>query len=192
MGKVFGFIGHDFLDLSWDQARGYLREELEQLRSVLNRSRVNLGNTLDIQGRIDYSNLPEAEHAPSVIGTPVNGDFREIKVGSGINITNNTLNIAQSQLPFSTAGYQLEDTHLPIPIGIQGTQPPTSTSTQSAPQVPLVLLEDREYPWPIPTTSTDSTAAADLVSWVPLSLGVEPLQFVSDGAGSPIFVTFSA
>ena len=28
-------------------------------------------------------------------------------------------------------------------------------------------------------------------SWVPLSLGVEPLQFVSDGAGSPIFVSFT-
>ena len=33
--------------------------------------------------------------------------------------------------------------------------------------------------------------ASAFTSWVPLSLGVEPLQFVSDGAGAAIFVAFS-
>ena len=28
-------------------------------------------------------------------------------------------------------------------------------------------------------------------SWIPLSLGVEPLTFVSDGAGSPILVAYT-
>ena len=32
---MWGAIFHDFLNLPWEQARGYLREELEQLRTTL-------------------------------------------------------------------------------------------------------------------------------------------------------------
>lgn len=50
-----------------------------------------------------------------------------------------------------------------------------------------------------PTVTVDLTvpgiirwhAVSSGTSWVPLSLGVEPLTFVSDGAGQPIFVAFT-
>jgi len=196
MAKQFGFIGHDFMDLDWTQARGYLREELEQLRAVLNRSRVNLGNTLDIEGRLDYNNLPEADNAPSVIGARVDGDFREIRLGPGLVINGDTISVSPSELTNALQLIPIEESFTPYPLvpTFQTTSSSSSTtSSQTSPTLPLELQEDREFPWPQqPYFGNNPNPNVKLVSWVPLSLGVEPLQFVSDGAGSPIFVTFSA
>lgn len=90
MARLFGGVFHDFLDGPWEEARGFLKEELEQLRAAIQRA--DLGDSDDVEGRIEYENLPEAENAPSVIGAQEDGDFAEIPLGPGLVIGPGGLN----------------------------------------------------------------------------------------------------
>src|SRR4051812_42783519 len=45
MPKLFGGIFSDYLSLSWEEARGFIKEELEQFRTALQSQISNLTNS---------------------------------------------------------------------------------------------------------------------------------------------------
>lgn len=101
MARLFGGIFHDFLDGTWEEARGFLKEELEQLRTSLNHDRIDLADSDDVEGRVDYENLPEAVSAPSFLGAISNGDFQELPFGPGLVVGPGGISVNPTSLPFS-------------------------------------------------------------------------------------------
>lgn len=62
---MFGGVFHDFLEQPWEQARGFLREELEQLQNVL---ASQLSKVFSTDGTLTGDAI-DGDFSPSTVGT---------------------------------------------------------------------------------------------------------------------------
>lgn len=117
MAGPLGLITHDYLETSWERARGYLKEELSQLRTALTRQ---WGQIFDREGNIYISHVPAIplddpdhvegdlpfENLPDVTESHLlgrgegagDGEIQEIEIGANLTMTGNVLS-ADAQAP---------------------------------------------------------------------------------------------
>jgi hypothetical protein len=94
-----------FLDVPWEVARGYLREDLDHLEVAINAGGLGgsggggtgpgglIDLTADVVGRLPFSHLVAATAGGILIGRPsgAGGDFAEITLGSGLGMAGSVL-----------------------------------------------------------------------------------------------------
>ncbi len=91
-----------FLDGPWEQARGYLREDLDHLMVAINTLETGGGGTgpgglidlsTDVTGRLPFSHLVASLSPGVLVGRRSGsaGDFEEITLGTGLTMTGTVL-----------------------------------------------------------------------------------------------------
>lgn len=163
--NMFGGVFHDFLQGTWDEAKGFLREELEQLRTALNRKWANAfgaDNTLQtvaIEG--STTNVPLYAGIEDPDG-PIK--WFKVNVADGVKSRLKLSNFVQATAASvllgrrSTSAGNFEQITLGAGLTMSGTVL-SSTITQAG-------------------------------SYIPVVTGAEPVALVSNGAGELIVVAF--
>jgi hypothetical protein len=155
-------------------------------------------DTATLIERVDHIPQPVAVDAFKTIAPP--GQPSIVAVGldtlipeslGGIEITSDPMNRKlffrnTAIVPPPMFGVSADDALLGLPIpgppGSQGTPGPAGITLPA-------MASDEAVSVSVPGTGGGSSPTTDN-SWIPLSLGVEPLQFVSDGAGRAILVAY--
>lgn len=78
-----------FLDMPWEQAKGYLREDLERIQTAIN----TRWATIFPNGRLPFSGLVAATAGSVLVGRQSGsaGDFGQITLGAGLTMTGSVL-----------------------------------------------------------------------------------------------------
>lgn len=158
MARRYGGVFHDWIDGPWEQARGFLKTELEQLRVALNHAIVDLSDDTQVEGRVDYDNLPEAVSAPSVIGAIEDGDFQELPLGPGLIVgPGGSLGVNLGALPRNTGPEGERGPRGPVgPVGLTGIAgtagPPGRRGSDGDSGRKIIMLQ--------PTSTTEEAASA--------------------------------
>jgi hypothetical protein len=103
-----------FLDLDWETARGYLREDLDHLETALNAGGIGSGSgsgsgssdLAQATGRLAFAHLVAATAGAILVGrmSGAGGDFGEISLGAGLTMTGSVLSAAGAVGPAGPAG----------------------------------------------------------------------------------------
>lgn len=180
---MFGGVFHDFLEGPWEQVRGYLKEELEQLQNVLASQWSKVFGTdgtlnpeaiegdFTTQGVVYLSN--EGPH-----GKP---RWAKVNVNAGVKNRLRFVNFVRA-----TAG----NTLVGRDSGAGDFQQINVGDALDIQTGDLNVLVDGTTIQVNGSNQLEVNSIIALGSLVPLSVGAEPLAFVSDGAGSPILVSY--
>lgn len=123
MAGPLGIALHDYLNTSWEQARGYVAQELSQLRTALSRQwgaafdregvlrlealpPIPLDDDEVVIGELPFSNLPDVT-AERLLGRGEgsgDGDIQEITLGPSLEMSGTTLNAFGSEWSVLTNG----------------------------------------------------------------------------------------
>lgn len=166
----------------WEQVRGFLREELEQLQNVLASQwekafgTDGLLNPDVIDGDAHHGLVYISNEGPH--GKP---KWAKVNVATGVKNRLKFVNFTRAATGNILLG---RDTgagdYEPIVVGDALDIVSGDLDVQVDNDTIFINLDNQL-----------EVNTSGLGSWVPLSLGVEPLQFVSDGAGRPILVAFT-
>lgn len=138
--------------------------------------------TSEVTGDLPYANLAPATGASKILvrgSAGGAGDWEEGTLGSGLTLTGTVLSASAVGSGDVVGPASAVDDRLATYDGVTGK-----------------LIQDGGATIADVLASAAAAAAAlyaPLVhnSWVPLALGTEPLTFVSDGAGRPVFVSYT-
>lgn len=189
---MFGIDLHDFLLQPWEQSRGYLIEELDQLKAEL-RGRWNaaLGpnNTLNVNA-IEGNGTPATRYVANT-GTNnapkwdlvnlLNGVKERLRFRNMVQITSGVLLGRRSSSSGDIEEISLDSDDLDISgttvaLAATGVTPGSYTSAN-------ITVDDKGR---ISLASNGSGGS----SWIPLVDGSEPPNFITDGAGHLILVAY--
>lgn len=178
---MFGGVFHDYLYGPWEEVRGYLVEELEQLQNVLSSQWARVFNT---EGTLTPDAI-EGDYSSGVVyvsnegagGTP---KWAKVNVATGVKGRLGLANFTQA-----TGGNRL----LGRDVGAGNYE---EIITGDALDVASATLDVKVDGVTITINGSNQLVAAAGTggSWIPLSTGTEPLTFISDGAGNPILVAY--
>lgn len=116
-----------YLDVSWEQARGHLRTDLEHIEAAINS---HWNSLVGATGRLPFSKIIQATAPEKLLGrrSGSSGDFEEITVGPGLQLVGTMLTLAPGgvtgslpgSIDSSDGGGEESTSHIPGPQGLQG------------------------------------------------------------------------
>lgn len=201
----FGGSFSDFLTLPWEQARGFIKEELEQLKTALQGI---LGALVNSDGTLSEAAFGgTGANVPSYLantGTNKAPKWEKIDLTNGVknrikysNLPTGTAN-AQSVIGFSSTGQSFQEIYVrnSIPdlkiysdqLVLQETAVVAGTYGDVG-NIPRFVVDSKGRITNV--TLVPLSAAPTAISYIPLSLGIEPLTFASDGVGTPILIPYT-
>lgn len=180
---MFGGVFHDFLEQPWEQARGYLREELEQLQNVLASQWEKAFGT---DGLLNSEAIDGESTGVGVVyisneGPHGRAKWAKVNVNAGVKNRLRFLNFVRATTGNTLVGRD------------SGAGDFEQLSVGDALDITSATLDVQVDNTTIQVNGSNQleVMVSGLGNWVPLSLGTEPLQFVSDGAGKPIYVWYT-
>jgi hypothetical protein len=180
---MFGGVFHDFLEGPWEQVRGYLREELEQLQNVLASQWEKAFGT---DGLLNEDVIDGDPHNGGVVYISNEGPhgrpkWAKVNVNAGVKNRLKLANFVQAAGSNTLLGRDNgAGNYESIAVG-DALDISSATLNVKVDGVTVSINGSNEL----------QALASGLGSWVPLSSGAEPLTFISDGAGNPIFITYT-
>ncbi len=200
MALLGGSFSEYLLNLPWEAARGFIKEEFEQLRAAL---QALFATLLTADGTLaEGAVLGGGANVPSYVANtgPHNAPkWDKVDLASGVK---NRLRYLS--LPAPTTGLQslighelganfaeilLENTNLLITASLLDlTDTGVIAGTYGdVTHIPVITVDAKGRV----TNATEIFNAGGSGSYVPVSLGTEPLTFLSDGFGHAIFIPYT-
>lgn len=164
---IFGGVFHDYFEQPWEVAASFVREEFEQLYTTL---AANWNRAFSSDGTL----TPDAIAGDNTINTSYVSNEGENHSPKWAKV--NLVNGVKGRLQFSH-----------VEQGVEGRLIGVSTASSSGDLEPIILGDGLSM---LSNVLSVDASALNIASYVPLSAGTEPLQFISDGAGSPILVEY--
>jgi hypothetical protein len=180
---MFGGVFHDFLEGPWEQVRGYLREELEQLQNVLASQWEKAFGT---DGLLNEDVIDGDPHGGGVVYISNEGPhgrpkWAKVNVNAGVKNRLRFVNFVRAtsgnvligrdngvgDFEQITVGDALDISSAALNVQVDGVSIQVNGSNQ------LEVL------------------GSGVGNWIPLASGAEPMTFISDGAGNPILIYYT-
>lgn len=180
---MFGGIFYDFLEGPWENVRGYLREHLEQLQVTLS---ANWAKAFDTNGNLNSEVIDGNSTTAGVVYISNEGPggkpkWAKVNLSTGVKNRLKFINLIAATsgnvvVGRDSGGGDFQQIDMGDALDISGAA--------------MNVLVDGTTITVNGSNRLQVLAAPLAGNWVPLSLGTEPLQFVSDGSGNPIFTWY--